>query len=264
MSSLLGLVHRLRTPPADGKVLKFGVLGAAAIAPGDLIGPAKMTSRARNKNRAAAYAKEHGIEKVFGSYQELLDDPEIDVVYNPALTAGKHVLLEKSAASTAEEIGRFHPSGELGTVRTVSIWLTLPRGKIKSGDIRFDYSLGGGALMDMGYHTTSATFALSGSATGTVLCDLAVPPTLGLIPSIPDLGAVIQCENGELRIFNYMMPALSHSITVAPTGRKSSVEKAYTLPDIGEPESTYRYQLEAFVNKVKGRTPHTWITRSRT
>lgn len=57
------------------------------------------------------------------------------------------------------------------------------------------------------------------------------------------------------------MPTLYHSITVT-TGNKSRVEKAYTFPDLGEPWwTTYRYQLEAFVNKVKGRTPHTWVTK---
>ncbi|KAJ7122572.1 NAD(P)-binding protein [Mycena crocata] len=349
MFSVFGLISRIRTAgnppvaptPSDKRVLKFGVLGAATIAPDAIITPAKshpeavvFAVAARNKERADAFAKKHGIPKVFGSYQELLDDPEIDAVYNPlpnglhfewtmkALAAGKHVLLEKPAANTAEETRtmfefaeskglvlleafhyRFHPtairakaildSGELGAVKTTSTALSLPRGIIKqAGNIRYDYSIGGGAVMDMGCYAisamryfaggeptsvlsvnhvlespkidrrTSATFALPGSITSTILCDLAAPPTLLLIPSMPDLGAVIQCEKGELRIFNYVMPTLYHSITVAPTGNKSRVEKAYTFPDLGQPWwSTYRYQLEAFVNKVNGRTPHAWVTK---
>ena len=38
---------------------------------------------ARDKVRAEAFAKKHGIEKAYGSYAELLDDPEVDAVYNP-------------------------------------------------------------------------------------------------------------------------------------------------------------------------------------
>ena len=38
---------------------------------------------ARNKDRAEAFAKKHGIEKAYGSYDELIKDPEVDVVYNP-------------------------------------------------------------------------------------------------------------------------------------------------------------------------------------
>lgn len=55
---------------------------------------------------------------------------------------------------------RFHPAiqrvkaivdgGELGAIKSVEARLAIPRGAMKDGDIRFDLSLGGGALMDMG------------------------------------------------------------------------------------------------------------------
>ncbi|KAJ7825732.1 NAD(P)-binding protein [Mycena olivaceomarginata] len=329
MSSMFGLISRVRTslnppeakPLPDSKPLRFGVLGAAAIAPMAFIAPVKShpeavvyAMTARSKERAAAFAKTHGIEKVFGgsnSYQELLDDPEIDAIYNPwtmkALAAGKHVLLEKPAANTAEETRkmfelaetkglvlleavhyRFHPShtsGEPGTVKGTSTSLSVPRGIMKADDIRFNYSLGGGTLMDMGCYTinamryfagadptavlsaehelTVATFSLPGSITSTILCDLSVPLALKLIPTLPIMNAVIQCEKGEIKVMNYIAPTLYHSITVTTTAnKKSRVEKAYTFPDLGEPWwTTYRYQLEAFVNKVKGRTPHAWVTK---
>ena len=38
---------------------------------------------ARNKDKAEAFATKHGIEKAYGSYDELINDPEVDVVYNP-------------------------------------------------------------------------------------------------------------------------------------------------------------------------------------
>ncbi|KAJ6456116.1 NAD(P)-binding protein [Mycena sanguinolenta] len=350
MASMFGLINRVRksfNPPEakplpDSRPLKFGVLGAAAIAPSALIAPVKSHPEAvvyavaaRSKDRAAAFAKTHGIEKVFGGpngYQELIDDPEIDAIYNPlpnglhyewtmkALAAGKHVLLEKPAANTSEETRkmfelaeakglvlleayhyRFHPvalrvkaiieSGELGAVKSTSTTLAVPSGIMKADDIRFNYDLGGGALMDMGCYTinamryfagadptsvlsvkhelrtpqvdrkTVATFALPGSITSTIVCDLSVPPTLKVIPVMPNLNAHIECEKGEIKVMNYIMPTQYHSITVT-AGGKSRVEKAYTLPDLGEPWwASYRYQLEAFVNKVKGRTPHTWVTK---
>ncbi|KAJ6565974.1 NAD(P)-binding protein [Mycena sp. CBHHK59/15] len=350
MASIFGFAKRVRTtlnPPVveplpDSKPVKFGILGAAAIAPDAILNPAKSHPEvviyavaARSNDRAAAFAKKHGIVKVFGGpngYQEMIDDPEVEAIYNPlpnglhyewtmkALAGGKHVLLEKPSANTAEETRnmfqlaeskglilleafhyRFHPatlrikaiieSGELGVVKSTSTILTVPRGILKPTDIRFDYSIGGGALMDMGCYTinamryftgadptsvtsvkhelssaqvdrkTTATLALPGPITSTIMCDLAVPHTLMLIPHLPVMNAVIKCERGEISVFNYIMPALYHSITVkSKTG--SRVEKAYTFPDLGEPWwTTYRYQLEAFVNKARGRTPHTWVTK---
>jgi predicted dehydrogenase len=73
---------------------------------------------ARDLSRAEGFAKEHGFKKVYGGsngYQELINDPEVDVIYNPlpnslhyectmkALRGGKHVLLEKPATNTASE-----------------------------------------------------------------------------------------------------------------------------------------------------------------
>lgn len=93
-----------------------------------LINPAKSNPNviiyavaARDKTRAAAFAKKHGIPHVKESYEDLLDDPAIDAVYNPlpnglhfewtykALAKGKHVLLEKPSTSNAAEAEKlFH------------------------------------------------------------------------------------------------------------------------------------------------------------
>ena len=101
---------------------KFGVLGAAKITPMALLEPvsAEPLTRAyciaaRDPIRAAAFAKAHHIGKVHPDYQAVLDDPVVDAVYialpisehaqwtNKALSAGKHVLCEKSLASNAAE-----------------------------------------------------------------------------------------------------------------------------------------------------------------
>ena len=69
----------------------------------------------RDLAKAQATAKQLGIPKAYGSYEELLADPEIDAIYNPlpnhlhvpwsikAIEAGKHVLCEKPIALTTAE-----------------------------------------------------------------------------------------------------------------------------------------------------------------
>ncbi|HEY4571461.1 MAG TPA: Gfo/Idh/MocA family oxidoreductase [Kribbella sp.] len=101
--------------------LRIGILGAARISGRAIVEPAKLTGArlvavaARDAGRAETFAAEHGIERVHASYQDLLDDPEVEAVYNPlanglhgpwnlkALAAGKHVLTEKPSASNAAE-----------------------------------------------------------------------------------------------------------------------------------------------------------------
>ena len=102
--------------------VRIGVLGAARIAPPALVKPAKGNAEAdvaavaaRDPKRAQAFADEHSIAKVHGSYAELIADPDIDAIYNPlpnglhaewttaALDAGKHVLCEKPFTSNAAE-----------------------------------------------------------------------------------------------------------------------------------------------------------------
>jgi len=102
--------------------LRFGILGAARIAPMALIAPARrvpgarvVALAARDIERARRFATKHGIPRVQASYDELLADTELDAIYVPlpnslhcrwtirALEAGKHVLCEKPFAATAAE-----------------------------------------------------------------------------------------------------------------------------------------------------------------
>ncbi|MBK7977570.1 MAG: Gfo/Idh/MocA family oxidoreductase [Deltaproteobacteria bacterium] len=116
--------------------LRFGILGAARIAPMALVRPARegtgvevVAVAARDERRARAFARRHRIPRTHGSYAALLADPEVDAVYVPlpnslhaewtirALEAGKHVLCEKPLASNAAEaalvIEAAHRSGRL-------------------------------------------------------------------------------------------------------------------------------------------------------
>lgn len=102
--------------------LRFGILGAAHIAPNALIGPiAKIDSAevalvaARDRSRAEEFARTNNIPNVADDYQALIESDDVDVVYIPlpmhlhaewtiaSMRAGKHVLCEKPFASNAVE-----------------------------------------------------------------------------------------------------------------------------------------------------------------
>lgn len=176
--------------------IRIGILGAAGIAPGAVIRPARSVDEvevvavaARDRVRAAEYAAEHGIPVVHDSYESLIADPDIDVVYNPtpnglhgrwtvaAVQAGKHVLCEKPFTANAAEaravaaavretdrtvIEAFHYRYHPLTLRTIEIVRSGELGKLVSveagfggmgparDDIRWSLPLAGGALMDVG------------------------------------------------------------------------------------------------------------------
>jgi predicted dehydrogenase len=152
----------------------------------------------REKSKAEKAARALGIPKTYGSYEELLGDPEIEAIYNPlpnhmhvpwsikAAEAGKHVLCEKPLGVTvaeANELQRVQERtgrkiGEAFMVRTNPQWLRA-RELVRSGrigqlrsiagyfsyfnrdanNIRNKYEIGGGGLMDIGcYPITTSRF----------------------------------------------------------------------------------------------------------
>jgi predicted dehydrogenase len=112
-------------------VIRWGVLGVAAIATGRFI-PAMQGATAarlvgiasRSADKAKAAAAEFGIPRHFGSYEALLADPQIDAVYIPlpnhlhvewalrALEAGKHVLCEKPLCLSAADVVKLQAARE--------------------------------------------------------------------------------------------------------------------------------------------------------
>ena len=185
--------------------VRWGVLGAARIAVQKVI-PAMQRGEwsvisaiaSRDRRKAEAAASPLGIAKAYGSYEELLRDPEIEAVYNPlpnqlhvpwtlqAAEAGKHVLCEKPLCMTAEDARALLSVrdrtgvkiGEAFMVRTHPQWLRT-REIIETGQIGalrsiagfFSYfnrdpanirnvpECGGGGLMDIGcYPITTSRF----------------------------------------------------------------------------------------------------------
>ncbi|KAH7039937.1 uncharacterized protein B0I36DRAFT_426507 [Microdochium trichocladiopsis] len=128
MSGLLDAVrrnwHMVNAEPVQKTEapLRLGLIGASSIAPHSIINPVRTHAdivvhavAARDVERAKAFAAKHDIPVVKNSYQDLLDDPEIDCVYISlpnslhyewalrALKAGKHTLLEKPGVSNSSE-----------------------------------------------------------------------------------------------------------------------------------------------------------------
>jgi len=104
------------------KTLRWGLLSTArinkALFPPLHLSPRNVLSAVASRDlaKAQAYAQEHNIPRAFGSYEAMLADPDVDVIYNPlpnslhaewtikAAQAGKHILCEKPLANTVEEV----------------------------------------------------------------------------------------------------------------------------------------------------------------
>ncbi|KXX75966.1 D-xylose 1-dehydrogenase (NADP(+)) 2 [Madurella mycetomatis] len=125
MFTLLNRVITAFGPPVAEKkegAIRFGILGAAKIAPMALMTPAMshpevivQAIAARDRARAEEFAKKHGIPEVRDTYEEILEDPNIDAIFIPlpnglhyewavrSVRAGKHVLVEKPSVCTETE-----------------------------------------------------------------------------------------------------------------------------------------------------------------
>jgi hypothetical protein len=124
-----------------------------------------------------------------------------------------------------------------------------------------------------------ATIALENDVIGEIHSNLDEPKFFGIIPRIPKLSATVECAGGKVEIFNFLIPHFYHYITVSPSGKPRRVEKAYSFKGAAKGAdwwttyrfdilnidtrriylTCYRYQLEAFVDQVQGRTPQTWV-----
>lgn len=258
---------------------------------------------AREVSRAKAFAAEHGISRVHDSYEALIADPDLDAIYNPlpnglhgrwtraAISAGKHVLCEKpfsANAAEAREVARlaaqsdrvvmeafhyrYHPltlrveeiiaSGELGELTRVEAAICFPLPKFS--DIRYNYSLAGGATMDAGCYAVDIVRTFGGATPEVVsaqakLRDSQVDRAMTAKLRFPNgvagrvrcsmwswdlfqLSAKVVGERGEVRVLNPVMPQAFHRLTVKSADGKR-VERFSRRP-------SYAYQLDAFAAAV--------------
>ncbi|HEX9381716.1 MAG TPA: Gfo/Idh/MocA family oxidoreductase [Gaiellaceae bacterium] len=189
------------------EAVRWGLMSTARINLAILEG-VRLTERAaviavasRDQGRADAYAREHGIERALGTYEALLADPDVEVVYISlpnslhvewsirALEAGKHVLCEKPldrrpdaverAFDAADQAGRLlmeafmyrhHPQ----TRKVADLVADGAIGRLRQlrssfsftladlADVRMLPELDGGALMDLGCYCISMQRLLAG------------------------------------------------------------------------------------------------------
>jgi predicted dehydrogenase len=266
---------------------------------------------ARDTERANSFAAEHGIARVHDSYEALIADPDLDAVYNPlpnglhgrwtraALAAGKHVLCEKpftANAGEAREIAdlasqsdrvvmeafhyRYHPlalrveeiiaSGELGKLERVEAAMCFPLPKFS--DIRYDYSLGGGATMDAGCYAVHMVRTFGGSTPEVVSAqaklrdpkvDRAMTAELHFAAghsgrmrcsmwssNLLQMNAKVIGDRGALSVFNPVVPQIFHRLSV----RSANGKRVERFPR----RASYAYQLDAFAAAVlRGETVKT-------
>ena len=188
--------------------LRWGILGCARISRRGLIPGIRESKRgtllalaSRKVETAREWAAEFSVPREYGSYEEILADPEIDAVYIPlpnemhkpwvfaAADAGKHILCEKPLALNADEARAM--VGHCATRRVVLMeafmWRHQPRTlalmnilkegalgdlrlvrssfsfPIDEGDWRLDPARGGGALWDVGCYGLSTARLFAGS-----------------------------------------------------------------------------------------------------
>lgn len=189
--------------------VRWGILGNAGIAVNKVI-PAMQGSdlsrveaiASRSADRARVTAERLGIPKSYGSYEELLDDPEIEAVYIPlpnhlhaewgtsAARAGKHVLCEKPMAmSSSQATAMVEVANHAGVklmeafmYRLHPLWVEVRRmldegligdllaiqsffsyRNVDPDDIRNIADFGGGALFDIGCYPVNVSRMLFGS-----------------------------------------------------------------------------------------------------
>ena len=194
--------------------LAWGILGCAAVARqvmipgiqnsrnGTIVAVAEEYPPNTRLARAKEFAEKFGIERAYGSYEELLDDPDVEAVYIPlanslhkewtvrAAEKSKHVLCEKPLSSNAGEAEemlkacsqsgvilmeafahRFHPQNlrvkeliDEGRIgRLLHFTAFHSSGRPPAGDIRLNRDLAGGVLMDKGCYCLNTARFVFGS-----------------------------------------------------------------------------------------------------
>jgi len=264
------MVPMSNQPPAK---LRWGVLSTASIAlrkvlpamqRGSVTTVAAIASRDLTRARAAAAGL--NIPTAYGSYEELLADPNIDAIYNPlpndlhvpwtikAAEAGKHVLCEKPIALTVAEAKTLLAVrdrtgvkiGEAFMIRTYPQWLRVQQllAEKRIGDLRsitgfFSYfnadpanirnhlHSGGGALLDIGCYCVHASRHAFGRLPARVI---------GLIDRDPQMqidrltSAMLDFETGQATFTCSTQLVPHQSIQFLGTQGRIQLEIPYNAP----------------------------------
>jgi len=265
------------------KPVKWGIISTANIGVAKVI-PGMLKSRdieivaisSRRKKTAQAWAEKLGIPKAYGSYEEMLADPEIEAVYNPlpnhlhvpltlaAARAGKHVLCEKPVAITAREAEKLRkaPKGihiaEAFMVRHAAQWIAardLVRknkiGQVKAIQVLFSYfnrdprnvrnqaDIGGGGLLDIGCYPITVSRFIFGAEPKRVIAAFERDPkfkTDRLASGLADFG-----EGRQLSFAVSTQLAPYQRVNIMGTKGRIEIEIPFNAP----PDRPNRYFVQA-------------------
>ena len=286
--------------------VKWGVLGTANIARGCTIPGMKLAENCelyaiagRNKEKAEAFQKEFGFEKAYGSYDELLEDPDVEAVYIPlpnglhlqwvlaALQKKKHVLCEKPLALNAEDAKKMYRTAEDNGVHLMEAYAYLHspyveslKQDVQSGiigdvdyiesafvtqgykeDIRLHKDQGGGALYDLGCYCTTMILSLIASE----------PEYVKASAEYSDLGvdlatsAIIRFKNGARASLNVGMVLGKNTDSrfdlLYVHGSKGSIRSAVEFNQAGE--LTYRIDTKDGVTERRIFAPQNYSLEIR-
>ena len=253
--------------------VKWGVLGVANIATEKVIPAMQMSElcdiaaiASRDLAKARAAAEGLGIERAYGSYEDLLADPAIEAVYNPlpnelhvpwtlrALAAGKHVLCEKPIALDANEarqlIDARERSGRLVAeafmVRCHPQWRRA-RELVQTGAIGaasaiqtfFSYRLldpdnvrnrppGGGGLYDIGCYAVLTARYIFGAEPSRVVASLDRDAQFGTDRLV---SAIVEFPNGRHLTFSVATQLSAHQrVTIVGDGGRIEIAIPFNAP----------------------------------
>lgn len=223
------------------------------------------------------------IEKRYGSYEELLADPEIDAIYNPlpnhmhvpwtikALEAGKHVLCEKPIGLNAAEakllvdathkfphlkvmeafMFRFHPQWQ----KAKELVLSGAIGEVKTlksffsyynvatDNIRNQVGIGGGALMDIGCYCISFPRFIFNEEPEKAISNMDIDPVMKIDRLT---SAMLRFPSGKTSTFTCSTQLMPHQRAII-FGDKGKIE--VDIPVNAPPTETVKITLETKENK---------------
>lgn len=255
--------------------VRWGILGTSRFALEKMI-PAIKDGRngtivaiaSRSHDKASAAAARFDIPAAYGSYEELLADPDVDAIYNPlpnhlhvpwsirAMEARKHVLCEKpiavTAAETATLIEARERTGRLvqeaAMVRTHPRWLgareVVRSGRI--GDLRamsglFSYfndspenvrnqpGIGGGGLLDIGFYPITMSRFVFEAEPVRVMGLLDMDARFGVDRMA---SAILEFPGGGHAVFTCSMQLVAHqSLDILGTRGRIGMEIPWSMPD---------------------------------
>ncbi|HEY2340716.1 MAG TPA: Gfo/Idh/MocA family oxidoreductase, partial [Steroidobacteraceae bacterium] len=221
----------------------------------------------RDAERAREVAARFGIARSYGSYQALLDDPQVEAIYNPlpnhlhvewtvkALEAGKHVLCEKPIALNAVEaqailaardrsgrrvieafMVRFHPQWHRvrslvreGRIGKVRALLSAFTFPVASPDnVRNRIEYGGGALYDVGCYPIVTARYLLGTEPERAIALVDRDPALGVDRVTSGLVAFPGGE--QLLLTSALQLALYQRVVVLGTQGRIEIAVPFTPP----------------------------------